>query len=377
MKLLERTADIISGLNDTEHLHTLSDFPVFHGCVDQPQSDDLFADSIWEIGVSTGLIQLKKLIPLNILYSQSHGSGDIGRIWDDHHKSFAFFINKYTPKAVLEIGGGHGRLAKLYEEHSQISWTIIEPNPTPVDSSNAKWIKGFFDSDFVSGSHYDCYVHSHLFEHLYDPCQFMNHLSTYMKEGDKLIFTVPNMQEMLERNYTNCLDFEHTFFVTEPYVEYLMAKYGFDIVEKEYFMEDHSIFYAAVRSSKVIEKELPPNLYLKNKKLFLNFIKSHKDMIASYNDKLDKIGGPVYLFGAHVFAQYLIQMGLDVTKIVSILDNDESKQGKRLYGSNLSVESPRVLEGVESPQIILKAGVYNDEIKKDILENINATAIIL
>ena len=100
-------------------------------------------------------------------------------------------------------------------------------------------------------------------------------------------------------------------------------------------------------------------------------------MIASYNDKLDKIGGPVYLFGAHVFAQYLIQMGLDVTKIVSILDNDESKQGKRLYGSNLSVESPRVLEGVESPQIILKAGVYNDEIKKDILENINATAIIL
>ena len=62
MKLVERTTDLISGLNDTERLHTLSNFPVFMGCVDGPQSDDLLADSIWEIGASTGLIQLKKLI---------------------------------------------------------------------------------------------------------------------------------------------------------------------------------------------------------------------------------------------------------------------------------------------------------------------------
>ena len=235
MELIKRTTDIISGLADTEHLYTLRDFPVFMGCVSGPQSEDLFADSIWEIGVSTGLIQLKELIPLSTLYGQSHGSGDIGRVWDDHHKSFASFISKQAPKSVLEIGGGHGRLAKLFERHDQIPWTIIEPNPTPVASSNAKWIKGFFDGDFVSNTHYDCYVHSHLFEHLYDPCKFMGELSTYMEEGDKLIFTLPNMKEMLERNYTNCLNFEHTFFVTEPYIEHLMSKYGFVIIEKQYF----------------------------------------------------------------------------------------------------------------------------------------------
>jgi hypothetical protein len=377
MKLVERTTDLISGLNDTEHLHTLSNFPVFMGCVDEPQSDDLLADSIWEIGASTGLIQLKKLIPLNILYGQSHGSGDVGRIWDDHHRSFASFISKHAPKAVLEIGGGHGRLAKLYEEYDQIPWTIIEPNPTPIASSNAKWIKGFFDRNFISDSHYDCYVHSHLFEHLYDPCQFMSDLSAYMKDGDKLIFTLPNMQEMLERNYTNCLNFEHTFFVTEPYVEYLMAKYGFDIIGKEYFMEDHSIFYTAVKSLNAVKNELPSNLYQKNKELFLKFIKNHKDMIEGYNDQLKQIEYPIYLFGAHVFAQFLIQMGLDTNKIVSILDNDKNKQGKRLYGSNLFVESPKILENVVSPHIILKAGVYDNEIKSDILENINTTAIFL
>ena len=75
--------------------------------------------------------------------------------------------------------------------------------------------------------------------------------------------------------------------------------------------------------------------------------------------------------------QFLIQMGLDTNKIVSILDNDKNKQGKRLYGSNLFVESPKILENVVSPHIILKAGVYDNEIKSDILENINTTAIFL
>ena len=373
MELIERKSDVLTGEKALEHLHTFANFPVFMGCVDHPQCEDVLFDSVWDIGVSSGLVQLKYLIPLNILYNTSHGSGDIGRIWDEHHRSFAAFVSKYNPNSVLEIGGGHGRLAMLYEEHGQIPWTIIEPNPSPDKNSNAIWIKGFFDSSFMSDSDYDCYVHSHLFEHLYDPCKFMDELSSYTKEGDKLIFTLPNMQVMLERNYTNCLNFEHTLFLTEPYIECLLSKSGFDIIGKEYFMEDHSVFYSAVRSSSVKEIELPRNLYQQNKDLFFNFINSHKNMITSYNHQLSQVESPVYLFGAHVFAQFLIQMGLDVTKIVSILDNDENKQGKRLYGSNLMVVSPAILSEIDDPIVILKAGVYNEEIKQDILININST----
>ena len=80
---------------------------------------------------------------------------------------------------------------------------------------------------------------------------------------------------------------------------------------------------------------------------------------------------PVYLFGAHVFAQYLIAFGLDTSRIVSLLDNDPKKQGKRLYGTTLLVQSPAVLRGDRRPTVILKAGVYNEEIKDDMLANIN------
>jgi len=53
------------------------------------------------------------------------------------------------------------------------------------------------------------------------------------------------------------------------------------------------------------------------------------------------------------------------------LDNSPIKIGKRLYGTNLKVNSPKILSKSSNPMVILKAGVYNDEIKKDIIENIN------
>ena len=84
---------------------------------------------------------------------------------------------------------------------------------------------------------------------------------------------------------------------------------------------------------------------------------------------------PVYLFGAHIFSQYLLCFGLDRTKIKSILDNSTAKQGKRLYGAEFFVQSPEVLRGQDRPIVILKAGIYNEEIKKDILENINPNVL--
>ena len=66
---------------------------------------------------------------------------------------------------------------------------------------------------------------------------------------------------------------------------------------------------------------------------------------------------------------------LDKEKIVCILDNDPNKHGRRLYGSDLKVFPPSVLKDVSSPFIILKAGVYNEEIKTDIYKNINPDAV--
>ncbi|ECL3285014.1 SAM-dependent methyltransferase, partial [Campylobacter jejuni] len=83
------------------------------------------------------------------------------------------------------------------------------------------------------------------------------------------------------------------------------------------------------------------------------------------------------LFGAHLFGQYLIFQGLNTEKIINILDNNLIKQEKRLYGTKFIVKSPKILKDQDNSLVILNAGVYNDEIEKDILENINQKIEIL
>ncbi|EAJ1241509.1 SAM-dependent methyltransferase, partial [Campylobacter jejuni] len=53
------------------------------------------------------------------------------------------------------------------------------------------------------------------------------------------------------------------------------------------------------------------------------------------------------------------------------------KQEKRLYGTKFTVKSPKILKDQDNSLVILNAGVYNDEIEKDILENINQKIEIL
>ncbi len=375
MKYIERTRCVVSYNNDLEPLYTFKDFPVFMGCTIKPETDDVKADMKWSISRSSGLIQLSSLLPLDVLYPEAHGAGCVGGLWKHHHKAFANFIAGFKPACVFEIGGSHGILAKEYNNIVKTPWIILEPNPTPIEGTPARFIKGFFDEKFLLAEPFDAVVHSHVFEHIYEPDVFMEHLATFIHEGKYLFFSIPNMRVMLERKYTNCINFEHTTFLAEPYVDYLISQHGFRLVTKEYFMEDHSIFYSAIRDSSVEPFELPNDLYKMNKKLYLDYVSYHKNLIAELNGKMSNVKNPVYLFGAHVFAQYLIAFGLDTARIVSLLDNDANKQGKRLYGTSLMVNSPRILKNAESPVVILKAGVYNNEIKEDIINNINRNAI--
>ena len=373
-----RNYDVISG-GEIEELYSMNLFPVFIGCSNSPEEKDIKSDMCWYISKDTGMIQLNPVLPLDLVYQEAHGSGCVGKLWLEHHKEFSKFIKKQKPLSVLEIGGSHGILSREYKKENPIDWTILEPNPSPVEGVDATFIKGFFDDKFIFDGEIDTIIHSHVFEHIYHPNEFIKHISTFLEEGQKLIFSLPNMEEMLKKKYTNCINFEHTVFITEPYIDYLLSKHGFRQVDKKYFKDDHSIFYAYIKNVKTEVIELPLKLYEYNKKLYLDFINYHKKLIIDLNEGIKKVDNDqsIYLFGAHVFAQCLIEFGLDTSSIVCLLDNDINKQGKRLYGTNLMVKSPKVLKDIKNPIVILKAGVYNDEIKRDILENINKDAKFL
>ncbi len=379
---ISRDNDVVLGGEDLEHLYTFEKFPVFMGCVIHSIDDDLLENMSWYISKSSGLIQLNPLLPLDVVYFTEHGSGTVGKLWNEHHFSFSNFIKKFNPKSILEIGGLHGILAKNYLTLDQtIKWTMIEPNPRVDSGVPIKVIKGFFDDNFKSEEQFDAVVHSHVLEHIYEPKVFFNHLSTFIEDGKLLIFSVPNMEEMIKRKYVNCINFEHTFLLTERYIDYFLEIMGFEIIEKEYFKDDHSVFYSARKIGRIdLESSKSDDLsnqYERNKKVFNDYINFHREDVEELNNIISNSDHPIFLFGAHVFAQYLISFGLNTEKVIHIIDNDLQKSEKRLYGTNLTTKSPKILSDYESPIVILRAGVYNDEIKTDILKNINSNTIFI
>ena len=375
MKLVRRNSDVITGKKDLISLYRFENFPVFMGCTNQKKEADLLANMSWDISRSSGAIQLNPLLPLEVIYQDEHGSGCVGNLWTQHHRAFASFIYQFGFETVLEIGGLHGILSKFYHKLDKtVDWTIIEPNPIPVEGVTAHFIKGYFDDRFNLDKSVDAVLHSHVFEHIYDPHIFLSHINHFLQDGKHLLFSLPNLEEMLRRKYNNVLNFEHTIFLTEPYIEYLLHKYHFRIIKREYFMEDHSIFYACVRDSSIKSTSIPEGLFDHNKKLYLEYVNYHLKLIEDLNAMIKRLKKKqkLYLFGAHIFSQYLIGFGLDVNRLECLLDNDTKKKGKRLYGTNFKVASPRILEKENNPVIILKAGVYNEEIKQDIIRNINS-----
>lgn len=371
--MIKRNEDVIAGLQDLEHLHTFHGFPVFMGCTDEPQAKDLTADMQFWISRGSGMIQMNPLLPLDVLYPEAHGAGCVGASWARHHQELADFIGQFNPTSVLEIGGAHGILASKYQAQRAVPWTILEPNPTPIPGCQAKIIKGFFDEHFRIEGDIDAIVHSHVFEHIYYPDAFVRQLANFQPVGKKLIFSVPNMREMLERKFTNHLNFEHTIYLSEDYIEFLLASAGYLLLQKKYFLDDHSIFYAAVRDKQVTAVALAADLYAKNKSLYLNYVGFHKEMVLSINKSLEaELQENVYLFGAHVQSQYMIGFGLDVQKVASILDNDPVKHGRRLYGTDKYVAGPEVLKGLDSPVVVIRAGTFTSEIVSQI-KDINPT----
>ena len=369
---IDRNADVISGSEDLELLYSFRKFPVFMGCTSAPQNEDIVFDMSFWISPSSGMIQLNPLLPLDVLYPEAHGAGMVGNLWAKHHQALADFIYKFNPASVLEVGGGHGILATNYQKIKSIPWVILEPNPTPISECKAEIIRGFFDENFQYRGQVDAIVHSHLFEHIYNPNIFVKNISKFLKVGGKLIFSIPNMRVMLERKFTNCLNFEHTIYLSDVYVENLLAKHGFRILEKKLYLDDHSIFYASVRDDNAEVPELAPTLYESNKSLYLNYVKFHEELVAKINLKLSGKDDSIFLFGAHVQAQYLLSFGLDASKIEAILDNDSKKHGKRLYGTNKLVSGPEVLRNISNPIVIIRAGTFTNEIVSQI-KNINPT----
>lgn len=376
MNNLSRKKDLFFGSIDSEVILKIEDFPALSHCVDdQLMIEDVSENFVIDIYKDNGLIQLRNLISLDFLYSESHASGTQGEVWKNHHKSFASFIaSNKTPSNVFEIGGLHGILSTHFNEvYNQ--WTIIDPSPNPTKNCRANFIQGYFNEDLsLDFSKYDTFIHSHVLEHLYEPLKFIETLATKMHAGSDLFFAVPNIKSMIKNKYSNALNFEHTYFFDHDLILNCFQSYGFDFLGSKSYLGDHSDFFWFRRSSRELKPLQKYNKYIENKAMIENWVISLKKDVELINQKLN--GDHFFIFGAHIFSQILMGLGLNTDSLICILDNSATKHQKRLYGTSFIVNSPQVLKQYKSPKVVLRAGAYSEEIKISILKT-NPNSIII
>ena len=372
MSSIIRKNNVLTNKPTLETLFSLQKFPTYVGCVTTPQTNDVLLDLSMDICTETGILQLKHIAALEQVYLFPHNDA-IGPTWQEHNEKFVEFIEEFSPKKILEIGGGSGKLAQSYfNRNSNIDWTILDPNPLFEENDRIHNLKEYFSSDLALDHDFDAIVHSHVLEHQSSPEQFFIDISKFLIPDGLHIFSFPNLNEWLSRKYLNCLNFEHTIFLIENYVDCILRRTGFELLKKIKF-RDHSIFYLTKYTGKKDSVSFP-NLYNKNKQLYLDYVAYYSNFISQLNSKLANFPHKVFLFGAHIFSQYLLSFGLDQSKIHGILDNSTLKIGKRLYGTNLTVFNPKVIAN-EDVGIILKVGSYRNEII-DQLKLINPNVVI-
>lgn len=373
MKVINRDRCVISNESDLEELINLKDFPVFIGATSEPYNRDKFYDMSWAISKKSGVIQLDRLLPLDLIYSGFHSEA-VGSVWEKHRYEFTKFIKKNKIDGnILEMGGSDGKIASLFYEDTKAptcDWTIIEPNIPDEQkklNSNIKYIDGFIEDIVPDLNEIKNFVHSHVLEHLYNPRDIIDLIATKQKIGHRTIFAIPNLKLYLENLFVNALNFEHTYYITDEVVEYLFAKSGYNLVDKEFY-SNHGIYYCFEKSNE--DTHIPflrEEAYSENKIAYLHLINFYKKEVKDYNNIIDDHDGDVFLFGGHIFSQFLLYLGLKQDKIVCILDNSPQKQDKRLYGYNLLIKKPEFIKDSKKPLVILKVGQYFDEVKEQIL----------
>ena len=349
-------------------IHTLKQFPIYMG-VSCENSQDLYSDKVFSACNDCGCVQIKNLIPLDLLYAKSHNAA-IGKTWDKHHLEFCEFIKEYVHGNVLEIGGGNLKVANNLSDSDRVETITVFDKNFVADRKSKKIIlkNHFFDQSEIKKTP-DVIIHTHLIEHLYNPLEDIKKISETLKEGGYMMFAAPIIDKMLEHNFMNAMNFEHTYMLSESMIQNIISYSNLEIVSIKPFSE-YINFYIA---KKITTKKIIKHDYSGQANIISKFCSFYKSEVERIKDQLDTEKENNFIFGAHIFTQYLLGFGLDQDMFTNVLDNDPSKQNNRLYGTSLSVSSPQILKNMINPVVVLKAAMYTEEIKNDIINNINPT----
>lgn len=314
-------------------------------------------------------VQMKYLTDPTLLYRETHNITYNTPTWAKHHREFSKFIisDIQSPELFIEIGGQSGVLAKEILSSFSTPYTILDLCENPPVIEGISYVNTNCETySYPSNS---IVILSHVFEHLYNPIEFIKRLS--MSKIKTVFISIPNMDVWLSTNVLSFIHVEHTFYCDSFYIVDAFSRHGYTCTKQQNFL-NHSVFYRFdIDDTKVYVQ--PP--------VYPNTIERFKSYLLERDTKVSSIEvhDTTFIFPAGHYGQLIYNtIKGDKTKIISFLDNDPSKVGLRVYGTECTTQIPSVLNKfIDSPvSVIVCASVYREEIKAQ-LYSINPNITII
>lgn len=372
---IKRNYCVVCKNKNSDVLHIFKNFPIFMGA---RQGDGLeYHDQKWMICKSCGCIYLGELIPLEILYKYSHNGG-IGPSWNKHYEKYAEYIQKYCGTTVAEIGSGNCRLAEhiLKQNNDVLTYDMYDKNNNECVVKNDKiiFLDTFYNpNDINQTDMYETIISSHFVEHMYDPHEYFKSFHRILKKNGKVIYSFPNITAYLKNGLLTLMHFEHSYLVDDNYLKYMMENNGFKLLDVTHYSE-YNIFMTFEKTDDILSTTYCNN-YDENKNMYLSCIEKLMDDNMKIISEINKYSNK-FLFSCHYNSQILLNGGLDVIKFNGVLDNDDKKHHKKLYGYDLLTYPIDVLHNMEDVVVVVKMGIYTDEICESI-KNVNNNVVLM
>lgn len=172
----------------------------------------------------------------------------------DYNKSKLFrAIEPYVKnKNILDIGCTGHDLSNINKDtfwiHDYLCSIGEKVKGIDNDYENVNYLKDLgYDIDYENAEKfikngYDVIFAGEIIEHLSNPGKFLECCRNSLKLGDKLIITTPNAYSisnilfvLLQRTSNIKMNTQHTILFTPQLIEEIFFRYGFKIIEKDFF----------------------------------------------------------------------------------------------------------------------------------------------
>ena len=337
--------------------HTI---PISYTMIDNPSNDYVTIPFNIIKCLNCKTYQTKYLGNLNLVYGRHvNPIGNIHQKMKEEYCNFICYNKNIT--GFIEIGAGNGDLSDKILNINKLPYYIIDPFYCG-NTTNRIIISDFIEnSTNLSNFSANTIITSHVFEHLYNPVEFIK-IAIY--NNIKYIYIcIPDFENSIKNeSFCNTLNIEHTFYIENKFLEDIFKQYGYTC-NKSYEFLNHSIMFEFEYNGNPIllnpinhtsEKEIPVYITtLINRTLNIN--KIIDDHYGEYK---------IYLWPSSAHSLYLCYYGLNYSKIDYLLDNSFDKINKYFYGYNIKcIAMKDIIDTTDKSLLILHGGCFNKEIK--------------